>query len=151
MTNDQFKEPVMNRRPRRRSSAFTLMEVLLVLAILVVLGSLVGVGYVRIQQNSNIRAAQTQVNMLESVVKLYMLDIGSCPTTQQGLDALINPPSDLIVPDKWMGPYFEKTVIPPDPWNQPYQYESLTSEQFRIWSNGPDGQPGTPDDISTQL
>jgi len=138
-------------RRRSRCSGFTLMEVLLVMAILVVLGSLVGVGYVKIQANSKISAARTQVNMLESVVKLYMIDVGTCPTTQQGLDALINQPSDLVVPEKWRGPYFEKLQIPPDPWNNPYQYEALSSEQFKIFSYGPDGQPGNEDDIATTL
>ena len=137
-------------RRRSRRSGFTLMEVLLVMAILVVLGSLVGVGYVKIQANSKISAARTQVNMLESVVKLYMLDVGTCPTTQQGLDALIHQPSD-VAPEKWRGPYFEKTQLPLDPWNNPYQYEELSAEQFRIWSYGPDSQPGSPDDIQTTL
>ena len=135
---------------RCRRSGFTLMEVLLVMAILVVLGSLVGVGYVKIQANSKISAAQTQVNMLESVVKLYMLDVGSCPTTQEGLNALLQAPSD-VAPEKWRGPYFEKQLLPKDPWNNDYQYEALSAEQFRIWSNGPDGQPGSPDDIQTKL
>jgi general secretion pathway protein G len=120
------------------------------MAILVVLGSLVGVGYVKIQANSRISSAQTQVNMLESVVKLYMLDVGTCPTTQQGLDALLHQPSD-IAPEKWRGPYFEKQQLPLDPWNNQYQYEALSAEQFRIFSYGPDGQPGSPDDIQTKL
>src|SRR5262245_43466734 len=133
----------MNAR-RRRPRGFTLMEVLLVLAILVVLGSLVGVSYVRLQKTANINAAKTQVSMLEEAVNHYMVDVGTAPTTQDGLNALLTPPGDLPNPQKWQGPYLQKTqALPVDPWNQPYQYEQLSSEQFRIWSNGPDQQPGS--------
>src|SRR2546429_8647782 len=112
----------MSQRSRRllRSSGFTLMEILLVLAILVVLGSMVGVGYVKIQQNAMKKAAQTQVNLLEDAVKTYTLDVGSLPSD---LNGLLQPPPDLANPTKWAGPYLEKQNLPIDPWNQSYQYE----------------------------
>ena len=139
----------MNRRSRRRRG-FTLMEILLVLAILVVLASMVGVGYVKIQQGALKSAAQTQVGLLEDAVKLYALHIGSPPNS---LDDLLIAPADLANPTKWSGPYLEKRELPLDPWNQPYQYEIIDPAEasFRIWSNGPDQQPGSPDDISTTL
>ncbi|MCI0360428.1 MAG: type II secretion system major pseudopilin GspG [Planctomycetaceae bacterium] len=132
------------RRPRRRG--FTLMEVLLVLAILVVLGSMVTVGYLRLQVNANKDAARAQIGFLDDAIQNYALNIGSCPTTQQGLEALRVAPSDLRNPAKWAGPYLSQ-AIPPDPWGQPYQYEQISAEEFRIWSNGPDGQQGSEDDI----
>jgi len=134
---------------RRRRSAFTLMEILLVLAILVVLGSMVGVGYVQIQKNAMKNAAKSQVTLLENAVKLYALDVGTPPTD---LTALLQLPPD-VSETKWGGPYLEKQDLPVDPWNQPYQYEILdqTTGKFRIWSNGPDQQPGSTDDISTTL
>jgi len=134
----------MYRRPRRHN-AFTLMEILLVLAILVVLGAMVGVGYTRVQQNAMKNATRTQVNLLEEATKLYILDVGSPPSS---LDSLINPPPDLANPAKWQGPYLEKTTLPEDPWNQPYQYEVTdpTNGKFRIWSSGP---PGANIEIST--
>jgi general secretion pathway protein G len=139
----------MSRRCRR-SRGFTLMEILLVLAILVVLGSMVGVGYVKIQQNAMKKAAQTQVNLLEDAVKTYTLDVGSLPSDLNGLLAA---PPDLANPTKWAGPYLEKQQLPMDPWNQSYQYEIVdqANAKFRIWSNGPDMQPGSTDDISTTL
>jgi len=139
----------MNRRTRR-PSGFTLMEILLVLAILVVLGAMVGVGYNRVQINAMKSAARTQVGLLEDATKMYTLDVGSPPSS---LDALINPPSDIPNPAKWAGPYLEKSQLPVDPWNQPYQYEVVdpANAKFRIWSNGPDQQPGSGDDISTTL
>ena len=137
------------RRPRRRG--FTLMEVLLVLAILVILGSLVTVSFVRMQKVAYINSAKSQVSMLEDAVNHYVLSVGSAPTQQQGLEALINVPGELPDPTKWTGPYLDKTQLPVDPWNNAYQYEDLGSGQFRIFSSGPDGQPGTDDDISTAL
>jgi general secretion pathway protein G len=133
------------RRPRRRRG-FTLMEVLLVLAILVVLGSMVTVGYLQIQKNANRDAATGQIGMLEGAVRFYALNVGTCPTTQQGLVALREAPSDLKNPAKWAGPYVTEE-LPLDPWGSPYQYEQLSADEFKIWSNGPDGQQGSEDDV----
>src|SRR6188768_3260550 len=104
---------MMNRRPRRRPGGFTLMEVLLVLAILVVLGSLVSAGYVQIQRNANKDSARAQIGLLEDAADFYTLNVGSPPTTLQGL---IERPSDIAVPEKWSGPYIDKSTIPKDPW-----------------------------------
>ena len=137
-----------HRRPRRHRG-FTLMEVLLVLAILVILGSFVTVGYIRLQKNANIDAAKSQITMLEDAVQHYSLAVGTVPTTQQGLEALRAAPADLKNPAKWSGPYLEKE-LPLDPWGGQYQYEQLNAEEFRIWSNGPDGTSGSEDDVTTQ-
>lgn len=133
---------------RRRTGAFTLMEVLLVLVILVVLASLAGVFLSRAQQQANISAAQAQIGMFKGPLEFYQLHNQTLPTTQQGLMALVEPPADLRVPEKWQGPYLEKGV-PNDPWGQPYQYELITPQQYHIWSVGADGQDGTDDDISS--
>lgn len=135
----------MNRRHRRRRG-FTLMEVLLVLAILVILGSFVTVGYVQLQRQANINAARGQIGMLESAVDHYTLAIGTPPNTQDGLEALRNAPQGLPNPRKWTGPYITEQ-LPLDPWGQPYQYEQIDNETYKIWSNGPDGQQGNEDDI----
>jgi general secretion pathway protein G len=127
------------------------MEVLLVLAILVILGSLVTVSFVRMQRTAYINSAKSQVSMLEDAVNHYVLAVGSAPTQQQGLEALLAAPAELKDPTKWQGPYLDKQQLPVDPWNNPYQYESLGTDQFRIWSNGPDGTSGSDDDISTTL
>jgi general secretion pathway protein G len=144
-----IQEFPMSRRLRRRS-AFTLMEILLVLAILVVLGSMVSLGYVKIQQEANKKAALTQLNLLEGAVNTYILDVGTPPTDLSGL---VQAPPDLANPAKWAGPYLGKEELPVDPWNQPYQFEIVdqANAKFRIWSNGPDQQPGSSDDITTKL
>jgi len=140
-----------SRRLPRRRRGFTLMEVLLVLAILVILGSLVTVSFVQMQRNAYVNAAKSQVSMLEEAVNMYVLAIGAPPTTQQGLQALLAAPGELKDPTKWQGPYLQKLTLPTDPWNHDYQYEELDSGQFRIWSSGPNGVSGDNDDIQTTL
>lgn len=139
----------MIRRTRKRRRAFTLMEVLLVLAILVILGSLVSVSYITIQRNSKINSARTQINMLKQALDVYQADVGTYPSD---LTALYQPPSDLRNPKKWKGPYLDKQ-IPLDPWDNPYEYEVQLDEFGRpqpvIISYGPDQQKGTDDDITS--
>ena len=134
------------RSSRRRRRGFTLMEVLLVLAILVILGSLVGVSIFQMQKNANIKAARTQIGLLEKAITAYQVDVGSYPS---GLDALLAAPADLRNQAKWSGPYLEKSQVPADPWGNPFAYELQSAESYRITSSGPDGQNGTADDISS--
>ncbi len=135
-----------NRPPRRLRRGFTLIEVLLVMAILVILAGLVTASYMGIASASKRRAATTQIAMFEEALDVYRLDIGTYPTTAQGLIALIEPPADLPNPAKWQSPYLKKQ-IPLDPWDSPYQYELLDADTCRIWSVGPDQQDNTADDI----
>ena len=118
------------------------------LAILVILGSLVGVGIMRMQKNANINAARSQVSMLEDVVKAYAIDIGTLPDDAAGSGTRwLTAPSDLKNPAKWQGPYLDKQ-IGIDPWGNEYQYEQTGPDQFRIWSMGPDSASGSEDDIA---
>ena len=136
-------------RRNRRRKGFTLMEVLLVLVILVILGSLVGVAINRTRKSAFKNIARTQVEMLEDAVSQYQLNVRRCPTTEQGLQALITAPSDLPNPERWEGPYLDDDTIPLDPWDSEYRYEDVDADNFRIWSVGPDGANNTEDDIST--
>lgn len=132
------------RRPAR--SGFTLVEVLLVLAILVILASVVAVAVIPAMKKSRVRAAKAQAGLLSQQLEFYYTDVSSFPTTQQGLAALRVRPADLTDPTKWEGPYAGKD-IPPDPWGRPYQYTCDDGQSFSLRSTGPDGQPGTDDDI----
>ena len=132
--------------PSRAREGLTLMEVLLVLVILVVLGSMVGIFVRRAQQTADINAAKAQIGFFEQGLEWYQQEVKNYPTTQQGLESLRQAPSDLPNPDRWKGPYLEKDV-PLDPWDRPYQYELIDPDNFRIWSLGPDGQDGTDDDV----
>jgi general secretion pathway protein G len=129
----------------RRRSGFTLVEVLLVLAILVILGSLVTVSIVQVQKSSNMKAARSQIGMLAEAVSLYQVELGTLP---ESLTDLREQPSNLRNPDKWR-PLLEKE-IPADPWGNDYQYEVIDNgDSFRIYSLGPDRSEGGNDDISS--
>jgi general secretion pathway protein G len=136
-------------RTNRRRTGFTLMEVLLVLVIIVILGSLAVGMFTNTQARANIRAAKAQVGLLKTPLNTYFLDMNEYPTTAQGLDALRRAPSDVANPAKWGGPYLDQD-LPPDPWGRPYQYAypgTRNVDSFDIWSLGPDGQDGTADDV----
>jgi len=131
----------MKRRIRR--NAFTLVEVLLVLAILVILGAMVGVGIVQVKRNADKNAAKSQIGLIESAIKIYQVDVGVFPNE---LHDLVEVPQ-LKNPNKWHGPYLEKG-LPVDPWQNDYQYQN-EGDSFRIWSFGPDGAEGN-DDIDNK-
>ena len=140
------------RTTRRRSrAAFTLMEVLLVLAILGVIAAMVVPQLVGRQQKANIDATKLSINGLEQALKLYALDHdGEYPPTNQGLEALLVPPAN---DPKWKGPYLEKAnQLPSDAWKNPFQYEYPGQHQATggadIYSWGPDKTPNTDDDIT---
>lgn len=124
-----------------------LHQLLFVLAVVIL--ALVACSSVRYSGCTPVNSAKSQAAMLEDAVNLYVLEIGNCPTTQQGLVALLSPPKDLAEPTKWQGPYLDKTCLPVDPWNNAYHYQTISDKEFRIWSIGPDGVSGTNDDIST--
>ena len=136
-----------NRRSRRHG--FTLMEVLLVLAILVILASLVAMTFTNVLSDSDRKAARAQIGLLEPAINVYRLHMKEFPSTTQGLAALRVAPGDARYANRWNGPYLEKDV-PPDPWDQPYQYQypgKRNPTSFDLWSLGPDGQDSTDDDI----
>lgn len=136
-------------RSRHRKGGFTLIEVLLVLVILVILASFAVVQFTGVRRRANLQAAKAQVDLCTSALKMYELAITSYPSTTQGLAALRYRPQDLPDPNKWDGPYMDRDV-PRDPWNNLYQYSypgNHNPDSFDVWSFGPDGVNGTPDDI----
>ena len=138
------------KKTRRRRAGFTLIEVLLVLVILVILGSLVGIQVHNAQLRANVNAAKSQIGLFKTPIEAFNLDVGRYPST---LDDLVTPPSDLADPTKWgPNPYIDGGKIPLDPWEQSYRYEppAEDSTEYRIWSTGRDRTDGTEDDISNQ-
>ena len=139
----------MTRSSRRRRGGFTLVEVLLVLAILTVIASVVTYNYGRIRANAFRDAARTQIKVFDGPLEMYRLQVGDFPSTSQGLEALRTAPSDLANPEDWAGPYL-KSAVPQDPWKRDYQYEypgKYDPTVPDIWSLGPDGADGTEDDV----
>jgi general secretion pathway protein G len=123
------------------------MEVLLVLVILVILGSMAGIFIRGAQKKARADAARAQIGLFENAIKMFEMHVQSYPATTQGLEALVQPVADI---PGWAGPYLDKQV-PLDPWNNPYQYELANPDLYRVWSFGPDGVDGTDDDISSQF
>lgn len=132
------------RRPHR--NGFTLMEVLLVLVILVILGSMAGIFIRGAQKKARADAARSQIGLFEEAIKMYELNMLSYPSTNEGLQALRTQTNSS---PNWTGPYLERDV-PMDPWGNPYQYLLENPDQYKIWSFGPDGIDGSGDEITNQ-
>lgn len=137
----------MSRRGRtRRRSGFTLIELLLVLVILSVLAAVIVPKFTKRSEQARITAARADIASLEIALDAYEIDTGLYPTTQQGLDALVDEPTDAR---DWHGPYIARGV-PNDPWGNPYVYKTPgqhNTEGYDLYSYGPDGQSGGEDDI----
>lgn len=134
------------KRKSRRVKAFTLLEVLLVLAILVILASTVTFYFANTQRKANTRAATVQIYAISQLLEEYHIDVGSYPQGSDGLAALMEAPGSLGDSTRWDGPYSKK-AIPRDPWDREYVYES-DGTSFKITSYGADGQEGTEDDVT---
>ncbi len=139
-------------RTSRTSSArrgFTLMELLLVMAILVILLGLVAPRFLNTQKKANIGAAKSQIGLFKSPLETFAMDLGGYPSTEQGLAALVEQAGEGEEDKRWNGPYLDE--LPKDPWGHDYQYEYPATRSKRdfpeIWSYGPDGEDGTEDDI----
>lgn len=136
---------------RRIRRAFTLLEVLLVLVIIGLLAGIVAPQFFGIQKQQEINTAKAQIELLEDALNYYRLNAGTYPTTEQGLQALLTPPTTEPVPKNWAGPYLETNKALVDPWGTPYFYQypgQHNTDKPDIWSAGPDRQPGTEDDIT---
>ncbi|MGL6226638.1 MAG: type II secretion system major pseudopilin GspG [Thermoguttaceae bacterium] len=141
----------MNRRNRRNRnrSAFTLIEVMIVLFIIMIIAGMGVISYQTYMESAKKRQAAIFVQSLDTPLQKYALDVGHFPTVQEGLNALLECPPG-VDPAKWEGPYIEARAAKNDPWDQPYQYVfpgSRTPGKYDLWSFGPDMMDGTEDDI----
>src|SRR3990170_3828319 len=118
----------MKAYPTRRTPAprrgFTLIEMLVVLAILVLIMSMVGPRILGSRDKANVSAAKGQIEMLQASLEHYTLDMNDFPSTEQGLAGPGEAPADDEAKTKWEGPYINKSTIPKDPWGRDYRYES---------------------------
>jgi len=138
------------RRKNLSEKGFTLVEIMIVLAIVVMLFSFVGVSVIKKFKESKVQGAKIQIAQFSEALQAYYLAHNMYPHTSQGLQALVQKPSVGKVPDNYPeGGYLNKKEIPKDPWNNDYVYVCEDYQNFKISSNGPDGEPGTADDISS--
>jgi general secretion pathway protein G len=170
------KSPTTRDRNTPLRHGFTLTELLIVMAILVLLVSLVGPRLLGSKAKADINSVKTQIGMFQASLERYAIDLNRFPTSEQGLAALIAAPSadstgatggDSAGTDRlelegddaaaggsssaWDGPYIKTETLPKDPWGNTYRYEfPATHNKLNvpdIWSLGPDGQENTEDDI----
>ena len=137
---------------RSHREAFTLIEVMIVIFILMVLA---GISVVAVQGAMN-RAKKGEANIfvksLKTPLETYLVDHGRYPFTAEGLDALLQPTGDVDI-SKGEWPYIDPSAVKNDPWGMPYQYvypgqrNPKGSSGYDLWSLGPDMMDGTEDDI----
>lgn len=123
-----------------KQSGFTLLELLVVLGIIAMLAGIVGPQVMKHMGESKTKAAKVQIEDLSATMDMYKLDAGSYPTSQQGLQALIEAPDNA---KRWNGPYLSKSKMPLDPWQNEYHFVSPGEHgKFDIFTYGADDKEG---------
>jgi general secretion pathway protein G len=147
MDHDQTSATVSKSLHGRRGAAgFTLLELLVVIVILGLLIGLVAPAVLRQLGHAKNSIAKQSIAQVGSVLDMYKLDVGSYPSTDDGLQALLTQPSDV---QNWAGPYIKSNNLPVDPWGHPYLYDSPSTRpglDYDLCSLGSADKPGAPGD-----
>lgn len=135
---------------RRHSAGFSLLEMVIVLGIIAVIigGAITVMG--KVSGGADRQRVSGDFNSLGAALRMYKVNNGRYPTTQQGLEALVEKPTTTPPAKRWTQ---LMDRVPLDPWQNPYGYKYPGSEDatlFEIISTGPDGIEGNEDDISSQ-
>ncbi len=127
-----------------RKSGFSLIEILIVIALIAVLATVAIGNLGGIFGGQQEKVAELFVNQtLKTALTPYRLDVGNYPSTEEGLNALVKAPAGKEV--KWKGPYIEASEVPKDPWDNAYKYRFPGAKNvngprgYDVWSLGPDG------------
>ncbi len=123
---------------------FTLIEIMVVIVILALLAALVAPKLMGRTDDAKITDARVQIKNIETALKLYKLDNGNYPATEQGLGALVEKPTVGVIPKGYKdGGYLESKKIPKDPWGNDYLYVSPGEHgDYDLFSYGFDGAKG---------
>jgi general secretion pathway protein G len=125
----------------RRTGAFTLIEIMVVVIILGVLAATIMPQFMGMTHDAKVSTAKSNISEYESALERYNLHMDRYPGTDEGLKVLVEaPPGD---DKKWRGPYVKQ--LRPDPWGNPYQYRSpgtRHTSSFDLWSRGSDSADG---------
>jgi general secretion pathway protein G len=148
-----FVKPLSRSAPgtmrRLRANAFTLLEILVVLAIIGLLAGLAITNVDKIFGGAQVQTTQLQVrDSMKTPLTSYKIHMGDFPSSAEGLQALVTAPVNRA--DRWHGPYLEPARVPLDHWGEPLQYQypgQRNKTGYDLWSKGPDKQTGTADDI----
>jgi general secretion pathway protein G len=125
--------------PQDLQAGFTLLELLVVVAIIGLLAAYVGPRYFTQIGRSEVAVAKSQIDAFGKALDQYRLDLGRYPSSEQGLKALVTNPGE---GERWHGPYLQKAV-PNDPWGNPYLYRAPgEKDDYDLISYGKDGAPG---------
>jgi general secretion pathway protein G len=126
---------------RRRTEAFTLIEIMVVVVILGILAATIIPQFMTTKHEAQVGAAQASISELESALERFHVHMDRYPTTEEGLKVLVEAPAG--DEGKWRGPYVK--LLRPDPWGHPYQYSNPGAHHktgFDLWSRGADGADG---------
>jgi general secretion pathway protein G len=134
----------MEKNRHYNRNGFTLIELMVVIVILGILAGLIVPRIMGRPEEARRMKARVQLESIETALKLYKLDNGSYPTTEQGLQALVEPPASGRLAKAWReGGYLEKGKVPLDPWDNEYVYLCPGIHgDFDLMSYGFDGEPG---------
>ena len=132
------------RQKKNTQAGFTLIELMVVIVILGLLAGVIIPRFMGETDKAKVATTKMQIASLESALKIYKLDNGSYPSTEQGLQALVESPTAGNLPKNWRkGGYLEKGKVPKDPWKNDYIYICPGSHgDFDLSSYGADGEPG---------
>ena len=128
----------------KNNRGFTLIEIMVVIVILALLAALVAPKLIGRSDDAKIADAKVQIRNIETGLKLYKLDSGVYPTTEQGLQSLVEKPTVGQIPNNWRaGGYLESKSIPKDPWKNDYFYLSPGDHgDYDLCTYGADGVKG---------
>ena len=124
----------------RKMTGFTLIEIMVVVVILGILGALIVPNIIGRPDEARVAAAATDIQAIGNALELYRLDNGRYPSTEQGIEALVNQPTGYPAPRRWNPDGYLKKV-PVDPWGEPYKFVS-EGRAMDVYSYGADQKEG---------